>query len=60
MNEQQRQAVYLIGVMVLLTLTVLYLFVYASDPLELYRPSLPSLGEFLKQLLDIFNVLNYL
>lgn len=60
MNERQRQTFVLVAVMLLLTVALLYLFVYAPEPMKLYRPDLPSIKELLKKLIETFNIFNYL
>lgn len=59
MQPDYRQLVLLIGFMFLLTATVLFLFVYAPDPIEVVYPDLPSLGEIGNFLLEAFNLFNY-
>lgn len=60
MKPEHRQIVLLAGFMGLLTATVLFLFVYAPNPIEAVYPELPSLEEIGKYLLENFNIFNYL
>lgn len=60
MKPEHRQLVLLVGFMVLLTITVLFLFVYAPNPLEIVYPEIPSAREIGSFLLDNFNLFKYL
>lgn len=59
MRPENRQIVLLAGFMVLLTVTTLFLFVYAPNPLEVVGLNLPSLGQILDFVLEKFNLFNY-
>ena len=60
MEPEQRQFILLIGFMVLLATTILFVFVYAPNPLEAYYPEIPSFRELGRFLLENFNIFNYL
>ncbi len=60
MKPEHRQLVVLVGFTVLLAITILFLFVYAPDPIEAVYPNLPSLGEIGDFLLEKMNIFNYL
>jgi len=60
MKPEHRQLVLLVGFMVLLTTTVLFLFVYAPNPIETYYPDIPSAREIGSFLLENLNLFNYL
>lgn len=50
----------LVGFMALLAVSVLFLFVYAPDPLKAPYPSVEDLRGVLDWLLKTFNLFNYL
>ena len=60
MKPEHRQLVLLVGFMTLLAVTVLFVFVYAPNALDVVYPDLPSLGELAKIILEKFNLFNYL
>jgi len=59
MEPEHRQLVLLVVFMSLLTATVLFLFVYAPNPVETVYPEFPSFEEIGSFLLEKFNIFNY-
>lgn len=57
MEKRTRQAIYLIGVMLVLSMVVLFLYVYAPDPVK--RPKIDWI-ELFKSIFKAFNIFNYL
>ncbi|MFB6200265.1 MAG: hypothetical protein ABEJ83_05250 [Candidatus Nanohaloarchaea archaeon] len=57
MEKRTRQAIYLIGVMLVLSMVVLFLYVYAPDPVK--RPKIDWI-ELFKSVFKAFNIFNYL
>lgn len=60
MEPEHRQLILLIGFMILLAVTILFVFVYAPNPLETYYPEIPSARDIGKFILENFNIFNYL
>lgn len=60
MKPEHRQLFILVAFMTLLSVTVLFLFVYAPNPVEPVYPDTPTFKEVLELILEKFNIFNYL